>query len=105
VPGVDHTTHARDRARHRGDDRRRACRYPASYREGLERGPVPARSNLARPLESEQPRAAGSPDGSFLQPDDGRPLEWNRRYGPASESASIIFGTTGAARATTIITG
>ena len=30
-------SHARDRVRHRGDDRRRACRYPARCSKGLSR--------------------------------------------------------------------
>ena len=62
-------SHARDRVRHRSDDRRRACRYPARCSKGLSR-PVaipPARWRA----NNEEPPAV--PTALFFWHDGARP--------------------------------
>ena len=53
-------SHARDRVRHRSDDRRRACRYSARCSKGLLQ-PVA----IPPAVRGRKPRAAGSPRRLF----------------------------------------
>src|SRR5271165_5621148 len=65
-------SHARDRTRHRSDDRRRACRYPASYREGLERGPGPVRSDPTAQWRANNQEPPAIPTAPFFCYDGAR---------------------------------